>query len=83
MSTAQELGISKERMQKINELIIAQAEEMQKRKDDLNTATLVKNMAGVPNGMEEALLIGIALGESLLAMKLGPLGALAMVAGKI
>jgi hypothetical protein len=82
MSTTQELGISKERMMEIQDLIIKQVESMMENKEELDTATIVKRMAGVPNDMEEALLIGITLGESMIAMKLGPLDQLAIIAGK-
>ena len=82
MSTAQELGISKERMMEIQDLIVKQVDSMKENNEELDKATIVKRMAGVPNNMEEALLIGMTLGESLLLIELGPLAELAMIAGK-
>lgn len=83
MSTAQELGISLERMMEIQDLTLKQVESMRENKEEINTTTIVKRMAGIPNDMEEALLIGMTLGESLIAMNLGSLGVLAMIAGKL
>lgn len=76
MTTAEQLGISDERMMEIRDLVIDRMQTIKANHEDLDVATIVKRTADVPNDMEEAIMIGITIGESLAQVRLGPLGLL-------
>lgn len=70
-----ELGISDERMNQMREQVIEQIRKLRDEEDDDKEdvtfySQIVMNCSQVPNDMEEAILIGMVMGRTLMSYEL-------------